>query len=194
MLFVLHLVLHLVMVKVVWVLVPPNFSPRKLIVQLVVIILFHLRVVIIHIWAIPKDIYPLFNYSVAVLLQLQMRISFPFLLAKELRRFYWSREIVFLSLLYVGGTYSRLVYTWYKNNFPHDCSTDNLSCREWKKGIWWKQYQNDTATKQRRDSVTVSDAIASKIDTQKNKNGTGHRQDRDKREKTVTTAHNGSAC
>ena len=31
--------------------------------------------------------------------------------------------------------------------FPHDCSTDSISCSEQKKiGIWWKQYQNETAT------------------------------------------------
>ena len=32
--------------------------------------------------------------------------------------FYWSWElVVFLNLLYVGGTCARLVYTWYKNIF-----------------------------------------------------------------------------
>ena len=48
--------------------------------------------------------------------QLQMRIPFPFLRAKDLRT---SLLIMippsFLTLLYVGGTYARLVYTWYKN-------------------------------------------------------------------------------
>ena len=34
-----------------------------------------------------------------------------------------------------------------------------------KKGIRWKKYQNDTLTRQRRDSVTVSDVIARKINT-----------------------------
>ena len=52
------------------------------------------------------------------LFQLQMRISFPFLLAKDLRRFLLimiARS--FFTLLYVGGTYARLVYAWYKNIF-----------------------------------------------------------------------------
>ena len=50
------------------------------------------------------------------LFQLQMRISFPFLLAKDLRRFLLIvRTRSFFTVLYVGGTYARLVYTWYKN-------------------------------------------------------------------------------
>ena len=47
-----------------------------------------------------------------------MRFLFPFLLAKELCRFLLiTRTRSFLTLLYVGGTYVRLVYTWYKNIF-----------------------------------------------------------------------------
>ena len=56
------------------------------------------------------------------------------------------------------------------------------------KVIWWKTYQNMTATRQRRDSVTGRDTIARKIDTQNNKAGTGHRQDRDEISTTVITA------
>ena len=52
------------------------------------------------------------------------------------------------------------------------------------------QYQNETLTRQRRDSVTVADTTARKIDTQNNKTITGHRRDRDNRETTVTTAQN----
>ena len=52
------------------------------------------------------------------LFQLQMRISFPFLLAKYLRRFLLViRTCSFFALLYVEGTYARLVYTCYKNIF-----------------------------------------------------------------------------
>ena len=47
-----------------------------------------------------------------------MGFSFPFLRAKDLRK---SLLIMitrsFLTLLYVGGTYARLVYIWYKNIF-----------------------------------------------------------------------------
>ena len=50
--------------------------------------------------------------------------------------------------------------------FLHDCSTDSLSCSERRKtGMRWQQYQNETETRQRRDSVTVSNARA-KILTQ----------------------------
>ena len=47
--------------------------------------------------------------------------------------------------------------------FPHDCSTDSISCSKQKKGILRKQYQNETATRKRQDSVTVRNPIASKI-------------------------------
>ena len=78
-----------------------------------------------------------------------------------------------------------------------------------------KKNQNEISKKQRRDSVTVSNTIARKIDTQKNKTRTGHlrdryerakivttermtrtghQQDRDKRATAVTTACNGTAC
>ena len=47
-----------------------------------------------------------------------MIISFPFLTAKELRRLLLIIiTCSFFTLLYVGGTYARLVYTWYKNIF-----------------------------------------------------------------------------
>ena len=44
---IIHLVLQLVMVKVVWVLVPPTLPSRKLIVGLMVVILCHVLVGII---------------------------------------------------------------------------------------------------------------------------------------------------
>ena len=47
-----------------------------------------------------------------------MRISFQFLLAKDLCRFLLiMRTRSSFTLLYVGGTYAGLVYTWYKNIF-----------------------------------------------------------------------------
>ena len=52
------------------------------------------------------------------LLQLQMRILLPFILTKNIHRFLLlMRTCSFLTLFYVGGTYARLVYTWYKNIF-----------------------------------------------------------------------------
>ena len=47
-----------------------------------------------------------------------MGLSFPFLGAKDLRTsLLIIRTHSFLNLLYVGGTYARLVYIWYKNIF-----------------------------------------------------------------------------
>ena len=47
-----------------------------------------------------------------------MGLSFPFLRAKDLRTsLLIMRTRSFFTLLYVGGTYARLVYTWYKNIF-----------------------------------------------------------------------------
>ena len=51
------------------------------------------------------------------LFQIHMRISFPFLLDKYLRRFLLIMRPRISSFLYLGGTYARLVYTWYKNVF-----------------------------------------------------------------------------
>ena len=46
------------------------------------------------------------------LFHLQMRISFPFILAKDLRRFLLiMRTRSFFTLLCVGGTYAKVVYT-----------------------------------------------------------------------------------
>ena len=50
--------------------------------------------------------------------QIQMGFSFPFLRAKGLRTsLLIMRTCIFFTLLYVGDTYVRLVYTWYKNIF-----------------------------------------------------------------------------
>ena len=47
-----------------------------------------------------------------------MRILFPVLLTKNIHRFLLlMRTRSFFTLLYVGGTYERLVCTWYKNIF-----------------------------------------------------------------------------
>ena len=51
-LVVLHLALNLLMVMVVWVLVIPTFPIINMFVGLIVLILYHLRVVIIHPWVI----------------------------------------------------------------------------------------------------------------------------------------------
>ena len=59
----------------------------------------------------------------------------------------------FLTLLHVGGAYAMLVYTWYRKYFPHDFSTDSLSCIERgekesdEKNI--KTRQRETETRQR---------------------------------------------
>ena len=63
-LFVLHLVLQLVMVKLVWVLGTPIVPPIKCIIVFMVVILCHLRVGNIQPWSIPKNTGPLLNYIV----------------------------------------------------------------------------------------------------------------------------------
>ena len=55
------------------------------------------------------------DHIVTELFQLQMRISFPFLRAKDLcRSLLIMRARGFSTLLYVGRTLAKLVYTWYK--------------------------------------------------------------------------------
>ena len=52
------------------------------------------------------------------LFQLQMRIPFPFLRYNDLRKYLLiMRTRIMFNLLYLGGKYARLVYTWYKNIF-----------------------------------------------------------------------------
>ena len=58
------------------------------------------------------------NVVVIGLFQIQMRILFSFLLTKTIHRFLLIlRTRSFFTLLYLEGTYARLVYTWYKNIF-----------------------------------------------------------------------------
>ena len=57
-----------------------------------------------------------------------------------------------------------------------------------------KKNQNETAKRQRQDSVTVRDSTARKIETQNKKTGAGHQQYREERSITVEEACNGSAC
>ena len=48
--------------------------------------------------------------------QIQMGFSFPLLRANDLRlSLLIMRTRSFLTLLYVGDTYARLVYSWYQN-------------------------------------------------------------------------------
>ena len=58
------------------------------------------------------------------------------------------------------------MYTLYKKHIPHDCSTDNRSCRE-------MNYINTKQQQERDEVVTVRDAIARKI----NKKRTRTKQD-----------------
>ena len=108
-----------------------------------------------------------------------MRISLPFLLAKYLRRFLLIMiNHSFYSPLHRGHIRKVSVHSVQKY-FPHDCSTDSLSCSEQGKSDLTKKNQNKIATRQRQDSVTVSDTLVSIIDTQKNNTGTGHRRYRE---------------
>ena len=49
--------------------------------------------------------------------QLQMGFSFPFLRANDLRSSSLNTRTRIFTLLYIGGTYARLVYNWYRNIF-----------------------------------------------------------------------------
>ena len=115
------------------------------------------------------------EFSCSGLFHIHIRISFPFLIAKDLGKFLFiMRTCSFFTLMYVGGTYAHMitvliVFIVFNGG----------------KVIWWKKYQNDTAMRQRQDSDTVSDTIASKINTLKNKTRTGHQQDRDKIFKSI---------
>ena len=86
-----------------------------------------------------------------------MRISFIFLLAKDLRTsllimktrsFYSPARIGYIRKVSVD-----LVQKY----FLHDCSTDSISCS--------KKKESDEKNRQRRDSVTISNPIASKVNT-----------------------------
>ena len=75
------------------------------------------------------------------------------------------RTCSFFTLLYVGRTYERLVYTWYRNIFRMIAELIVFLAANVKKGIWWKKYQKITANRQRQNSVTVGNLIANKINT-----------------------------
>ena len=75
------------------------------------------RVCRTHTEEISPFFYTAFIFAIG-LFHLQMRISFPFLLAKDSRRFLLiMRTCTFFAFLYVGGTYASSVYTWCKNTF-----------------------------------------------------------------------------
>ena len=78
---------------------------------------------------------------------------------------YWLREIVFFFSPVRRGYIRKVSVHLVQKYFLHDCSTDSTSCSKRKKGIWWKKNQNKTSTRQIRDSVTVRNLKARKINT-----------------------------
>ena len=97
--------------------------------------------------------------------QLQMGFLLPFLHAKDLcTSLLITRTHIFKSPVCRGYIRKFSVHSVQKY-FLHDCSTDSISCSKRGKGIWLKQHQNDIATRQRQNSVTVSNLKASKINT-----------------------------
>ena len=91
-----HLVLHIIMVKVVWFLIPPTFPPKKLIVSLMVLILCHITVGIFHPWVIPKKAGPLICYLLVGVtnLVLMMMVEVVLFLVPTTyppRNFIWSQ-------------------------------------------------------------------------------------------------------
>ena len=77
-----------------------------------------------------------------------MRISFPFLLAKELHRFLLiMRTCSFYSPVGRGYIRKASVHLVQKY-FPHDFNTDSLSCTEWGKN---ESDENNIKKRQQRD-------------------------------------------
>ena len=100
------------------------------------------------------------------LFQLQMRISLPFLLDKELLRFLLIMKTrVFYSPVR-RGTCARLVHTWYRNIFHMIAVLIVFLAVNQKKRNPNKTISTRDRKKQIQDSGTISDKIARKIDTQ----------------------------
>ena len=78
-----------------------------------------------------------------------MGFSFPFLCAKDLRTsLLIMRTCSFFHLLYVGGTYARVVYIWYKNIF---CMIAVLIVFHAENGGGNESGENNIKTRQRLD-------------------------------------------
>ena len=90
---------------------------------------------------------------------------FPFFVLSIYVHLYWSWELVVFTLLYVGGTYAKLVYTWYKNIFRMIEVLILFYAANGAKMNLMKKNHNKTGTRQIWDSVTVGNPKASKINT-----------------------------
>ena len=97
------------------------------------------------------------------LFHLQMRILFPFLYANYFRTFLLIMRTRSFLLYCTYGVHTQCQCTLVTKTFPHDCSTGNISCSEQKRKESDEKNQNETTIRQRGDSVTVIDTIASKI-------------------------------
>ena len=94
-----------------------------------------------------------------------MGFSFSFLRAKDLHTsLLIMRSHIFYSPVRRGSIRKVSVHLVQKY-FPHDCNTDSISCSEQGGKESDEKYQNKTATRQRRDSATVSNLKAKKINT-----------------------------
>ena len=89
----------------------------------------------------------------------------PFYVLRIYVRIYWLWELVVFYSSVRWGYICKVSVNLVQKYFPHNCSTDSISYREQKKGIWWKQYQNETSNRQRQNSVTVSNQTAMTINT-----------------------------
>ena len=109
---------------------------------------FPWRCVILLVWNTNKFLPP-------GLFQIQKRISFPFLLAKDLRRFLlFMRTRSFFNSPVRRGYMRKVSVHLVQKCSPHDCSTDSLSCNEQKKE---ESYENNIKTRQQRSrDETVS--------------------------------------
>ena len=84
-----------------------------------------------------------------------MGFSFPFLRANDLRSsLLIIRAHSFFTLLYVGGTYARLVYSWHQNIFHVIGVLIVFHLGNKKTGR--KKYQNKTANQERNIKMLLS--------------------------------------
>ena len=83
-----------------------------------------------------RDVRILVANIVVGLLQIQMRISFPFIYAKDLRRFLLiMRTRSFFYSPVRRGYIRKVIVHLVQKYFSHDFSTDSLSCSERRKKV-----------------------------------------------------------
>ena len=107
----------------------------------------------------------MYTYSVLSCSSSRREFHSPLYMQRIYVHLYWSWELVFFYSPVLRGYIRKKIVHLVQKYFLHDFSTDSILAVNKKKGIWWKKYQNETETRQRRGSVTVTNTIARKINT-----------------------------